>query len=33
LDGVFHKIALEEKQIRENPAARVNAILKKVFGS
>ncbi|WP_188462554.1 DUF4197 family protein [Marivirga lumbricoides] len=33
LDGVFHKIAVEEKQIRENPAARINAILKKVFGS
>lgn len=32
LDGVFNKIALKEKDIRENPAARINAILKKVFG-
>ncbi len=33
LDGLFLKIAQEEKQIRENPAARVNDILKRVFGS
>lgn len=33
LDGLFLKIAGEEKQIRENPAARINDILKRVFGS
>lgn len=33
LDGVFLKVAKEEKEIRENPAARINDILKKVFGS
>ncbi len=33
LDGLFGKLAIEEQKIRENPAARVNAILKKVFGS
>ena len=33
LDGLFLKIAAEEKQIRENPAARVNSLLKRVFGS
>ena len=33
LDGLFLKIEQEEKQIRENPAARVTAILKRVFGS
>lgn len=33
LDGVFLKIANEEKQIRENPSARVTSLLKKVFGS
>jgi len=33
LDGLFGKLAIEEKKIRENPGARVNAILKKVFGS
>ncbi|MBC7451380.1 MAG: DUF4197 domain-containing protein [Cytophagales bacterium] len=31
LDGLFLKIADEEKAIRQDPAARVNAILKKVF--
>ena len=31
LDGMFQKIALKEKDIRENPSARVNDILKKVF--
>ena len=33
LDGLFMKVALEEKKIRDNPAARVSNILKKVFGS
>ncbi|WP_297090800.1 DUF4197 domain-containing protein [uncultured Draconibacterium sp.] len=33
LDGVFLKIAAEEKLIREDPAARVTSLLKKVFGS
>jgi hypothetical protein len=33
LDGLFLKIADEEKQIRKDPAARVSALLKKVFGS
>jgi hypothetical protein len=33
LDGLFLKIAEEEKQIRENPAARINDLLKRVFGS
>jgi|SRR6056297_263310 len=32
LDGLFVKIAEEEKQIRKEPVARVTAILKKVFG-
>lgn len=31
LSGIFHYVADEEKQIRSNPAARVNDILKKVF--
>lgn len=31
LAGIFHYVAEEEKQIRSNPAARVNDILKKVF--
>lgn len=31
LDGMFQKIALKEKDIRENPSARINDILKKVF--
>ena len=31
LDGLFVKIAEEEKDIRKNPLARVNDILKKVF--
>lgn len=31
LDGLFFMIAQEEKKIRENPAARVTDILKKVF--
>jgi len=32
LDGLFEKVAAEEKQIRDNPAARVNDLLKNVFG-
>lgn len=32
LNGLFKIIALEEEKIRENPAARVSAILKRVFG-
>jgi len=31
LDGLFYHIGLEEQQIREDPAARINDILKKVF--
>jgi len=33
LDGLFVKIAQQEKLIREDPIARVNDILKRVFGS
>lgn len=33
MDGLFKKIENEEKAIRENPAARVSEILKRVFGS
>jgi hypothetical protein len=33
LDGLFIKIAAEEKLIRENPMARVTDLLKRVFGS
>jgi len=33
IDGLFMKIAEEEKKIREDPVARVSDILKKVFGS
>ncbi len=32
LDALFVKVAAEEKAIRTNPAARVNDLLKKVFG-
>jgi hypothetical protein len=32
LDGLFLKVADEEKDIRNDPTARVNAILQKVFG-
>ena len=32
LDALFVKIAAEEKSIRTDPTARVNDILKKVFG-
>ena len=33
LDGLFYMLAEEERKIRSDPAARVNDILKKVFGS
>ena len=33
LGGLFYQVSVEEKNIRANPAARVNDILKKVFGS
>ncbi len=33
LDGVFLKVSGEEAKIRKDPAARVNDILKNVFGS
>ena len=33
LEGLFLKIANEEERIRENPAARVTEILRRVFGS
>ena len=32
LNGLFIKIAEQEKQIRNNPRAQVNDILKRVFG-
>ncbi|MDR0437883.1 MAG: DUF4197 domain-containing protein [Bacteroidales bacterium] len=32
LDALFTKITAEEKAIRTNPAARINDILKRVFG-
>ena len=32
LHGIFHEIALQEIQIRQNPAARTTDLLKKVFG-
>lgn len=32
LDGLFKLIAAEEKEIRDNPAARITDLLKKVFG-
>ncbi len=32
LSGLFYQVALEEKKIRKDPAARVSDILKKVFG-
>ena len=31
LNGLFHKVKAEEKNIRDNPGARVNDLLKKVF--
>jgi hypothetical protein len=33
LDGLFLKIADQEKQIRQNPVARTSDLLKSVFGS
>ncbi|AQG79783.1 DUF4197 domain-containing protein [Spirosoma montaniterrae] len=33
VDGLFILVAQEEKQIREDPAARVSDILRRVFGS
>lgn len=33
IDGLFVQIEKQEKEIRENPAARVSDLLKKVFGS
>jgi hypothetical protein len=32
LDGLFYMLAQQEKQIRQNPAARTTALLKQVFG-
>ncbi|HRY90303.1 MAG TPA: DUF4197 domain-containing protein [Rubrivivax sp.] len=32
LDGLFHMVGEEEKQIRRNPAARTTDLLKSVFG-
>jgi hypothetical protein len=32
LDGLFVKLAEEERRIRENPAARSTELLEKVFG-
>ncbi len=33
IDGLFYLIANEEKNIRDNPAARTTELLKKVFGA
>jgi Protein of unknown function (DUF4197) len=33
MDGIFYYVAIEEKNIRKDPAAQVTDILKKVFGS
>jgi hypothetical protein len=33
LDGLFTMVAAEEKNIRDNPVARTNELLKKVFGA
>jgi hypothetical protein len=32
LDGLFYELGQEEKNIRQNPAARTSAILREVFG-
>lgn len=32
IDGLFHYIAIEEAEIRKNPARQTTALLKKVFG-
>ena len=33
LDGIFYEIAIQEKEIRANPAARTTALMQSVFGS
>jgi hypothetical protein len=33
LDGLFHVVGEQERQIRTNPAARTTALLKEVFAS
>ncbi len=33
IDGLFTLVARQEADIRENPAARTTALLKKVFGN
>lgn len=33
IDGLYHLISEEEKKIRKDPVARVNTLLKKVFGN
>lgn len=33
LGGIYHQIAVEEKDIRKNPVARTTDLLKKVFGA
>jgi len=33
LDGLFLKIAEEEKKIRENPMERSSELIRKVFGA
>ena len=33
IDGLFLLVAEEEQKIRENPAARVTDLLKRVFGN
>ncbi len=33
IDGIFYQVGLEEQKIRQDPAARVTDLLKKVFGS
>ncbi len=33
IDGIFYEVAQEEVKIRQDPAARVTDLLKKVFGS
>ncbi len=33
IDGLFVQVQKQEKEIRENPAARVTDLLKKIFGS
>jgi len=32
LEGLFHMVAKEEANIRDNPIARISDILKRVFG-